>query len=48
MTKALVTVSAVISGMGIASDQRVKQSMHASRYVWLFDGGSGPTMLIWM
>ena len=32
--KARVTVSAAISGIGMASGQRVKQSMQVSRYVY--------------
>ena len=44
LTNALATDSAVIFMMGMASGQRVKRSMHVSRYEYPFDGGSGPTI----
>ena len=42
-TKARATVSAVLSVMGTASGQRVKQSTQVSRYVKPFEVGRGPT-----
>ena len=45
--KALATVEAEMSLIGIASDHRVKRSMHVSRYVKPLDGGSGPTRSMW-
>ena len=48
LIKARATVSAVISGIGIASGQRVNRSMHVRRYLLLLDTGRGPTMSRWM
>ena len=46
--KARATVSAVISGIGMASGQRVKRSMQVSRYVCPLECGRGPTRSMWM
>ena len=45
---ARATVSAVISGIGMATGQRVKWSMQVSRYAYPLEGGRGPTRLMWM
>ena len=45
---ALATVSAVISVIGNAFGQRVKQSTHVSKYVKPFEGGKGPTIARWI
>ena len=42
------TVSAVMSGMGKASGQHVKQSTVVRQYWKPAEGGTGPTRLIWM
>ena len=47
-TNALATVSAVISAIGIASGQCVKQSTHVSMYVKPFEDGNGPTVSRWI
>ena len=46
--KARATVSAVISGIGMASGQHVKRSMQVSRDLYPLEGERGPTRLMWM
>ena len=46
--KGPATVSAVISEKRMASGQRVKWSMHVSRYLYPLEGERGPTKLMWM
>ena len=47
-TNALATVSAVISAIGIASGQCVKQSTHVNKYVKAFEGGNCRTISRWI
>ena len=44
---AWATVSADMSGIGIASGHLVKRSTHVRRYVLPFEGGRGPTRSMW-
>lgn len=46
--KARATVSAVMSGIGMASGQRVNRSLQVSKYENPLDGGRGPTMSRWI
>jgi hypothetical protein len=47
VSRARATVSAVMSGMGMASGQRVKRSTAVRQYVWPSDVGRGPTRSMW-
>ena len=47
VTNEMATVSAEMSGIGMASGHRVNRSMTVKRYDCPLEGGRGPTMSMW-